>query len=266
MTKAKYIIMILFVSVVLFFIPNVSNAAEVSVTRNIYSNNGSMKFNFKGLTLDTTHEYQYGLTKTKATEVGTWHLITEYTESTAIIDVMTTTKDLREVINTVDTGYITIKDKTSDTVVLQPYSVDLKIPYLRVTNYTVIQNGKELGSGKENGIQVALRCASNSKAYYQYEKITDQNIINKYKSLPNTKDARKFMRVFLSGAIECTVDKQGRTNLSTPLIEYAKLNKECVIIGVSDHLEIWDNKTWQEFMADSSDISEIADSLFASNI
>ena len=74
------------------------------------------------------------------------------------------------------------------------------------------------------------------------------------------------MRVFLSGAIECTVDKQGRTNLSTPLIEYAKLNKECVIIGVSDHLEIWDNKTWQEFMADSSDISEIADSLFASNI
>ena len=74
------------------------------------------------------------------------------------------------------------------------------------------------------------------------------------------------MRVVLSGAIECTVDKQGRTNLSTPLIEYAKLNKECVIIGVSDHLEIWDNKTWQEFMADSSDISEIADSLFASNI
>ena len=74
------------------------------------------------------------------------------------------------------------------------------------------------------------------------------------------------MRVFLSGAIECTVDKQGRTNLSTPLIEYAKLNKECVIIGVSDHLEIWDNKTWQEFMADSSDISEIADSLFTSNI
>lgn len=183
MTKAKYIIMILFVSVVLFFIPNVSNAAEVSVTRNIYSNNGSMKFNFKGLTLDTTHEYQYGLTKTIAEEVGTWHLITEYTESTAIIDVMTTTKDLREVINAVDTGYITIKDKTSDTVVLQPYSVDLKIPYLRVTNYTVIQNGKELGSSKENGIQVALRCASNSKAYYQYEKITDQNIINKYKEI-----------------------------------------------------------------------------------
>lgn len=101
---------------------------------------------------------------------------------------------------------------------------------------------------------------------FVYGKEEWTNIINKYKSLPNTKDARKFMRVFLSGAIECTVDKQGRTNLSTPLIEYAKLNKECVIIGVSDHLEIWDNKTWQEFMADSSDISEIADSLFASNI
>ena len=180
MTKVKYFIMILFVSILLFLIPNVSNAAEISVIRSIYSNNGSMKFNFKGLTLDTTHEYEYGLTKTSAEEVGTWHLITEYTESAAVVDVMTTTRDLRDVINAVDTGYITIKDKTSNTVVLQPYSVNLKTPYLNVTNYTVIPNGKDLDAAN---IQIALRCASNSEAYYQYEKITDQNIINKYKEI-----------------------------------------------------------------------------------
>ena len=179
MKKTKCLIMTLVIGFIFFIIPNISYAA-VSVTRNIYSNNGSMKFSFMGLTLDTTHEYEYGLTKTTAAEVGTWHLITEYTESTAVVDIMTTTKDLREVINAVDTGYITIKDKTTDTVLLQPYSVDLKTPFLNVTNYTVIKNGKELNN---SNIQIALRCASNSKAYYQYEKITDESIIKKYKEI-----------------------------------------------------------------------------------
>ena len=35
-------------------------------------------------------------------------------------------------MNAVNTGYITIKDKTADTVVLQPYAIDLKIPFLKV--------------------------------------------------------------------------------------------------------------------------------------
>lgn len=180
MKKIKCISLLFIVLVIMLIIPNISHATEISVTRNIYSNNGSMKFDFKGLTLDTTHEYEYGLTKTAAAEVGTWHLITEYTESTAVVDVMTTTKDLRDVINAVDTGYITIKDKTSDTVILQPYSINLKTPFLNVTNYTVIPNGKDLGAAN---IQIALRCASNSEAYYQYEKITDTSIINKYKEI-----------------------------------------------------------------------------------
>lgn len=184
MTKAKYLIGLFLISALLFIIPNVSNAA-VNVTRNVYSNNGSMKFNFTGLTLDTTHEYEYGLTKTSAEHVETWHLITEYTVSTATVDVVSTTKDLREVINSVDTGYITIRDKTTNNtvnIVLQPYAVDLKLPYLNVTNYSVITNGKSLDNS-DSHINVPLRNASNSIAYYKYEKITDQNIINKYKEI-----------------------------------------------------------------------------------
>ena len=42
---------------------------KVTVTRNIYSNLGSMKFTFKGLKLDMTHEYLFGLTKTVAEEI-----------------------------------------------------------------------------------------------------------------------------------------------------------------------------------------------------
>lgn len=180
MGKTRYLLMILFIVVVLFILPNISSAAEVTVTRDVYSNNGSMKFEFKGLTLDKTHEYEFGLTQTAATNVETWHLIAEYTETTASVDIVITTDDLREVVNAVDTGYITIKDKTSDKVILEPYSVNLKIPFLRVTNYNVIQNGKDLVA---SNIQITLRCASNSKAYYQYEKIIDENIINKYKEI-----------------------------------------------------------------------------------
>jgi len=101
---------------------------------------------------------------------------------------------------------------------------------------------------------------------FVYNKEEWIQIINKYKELPNTKDARKFMRVFLSGAIECTFDKQGRVSLTSPLIEYAALKKECVIIGVNDRLEIWDRENWNKFMEDTTDISDIADNLFSSTI
>ena len=56
-------------------------------------------------------------------------------------------------------------------------------------------------------------------------------LVDKLKKLPFTKkDARAFLRFFLSGATECTFDKQGRIALPVPLVNYAKLKKECVII------------------------------------
>ena len=89
------------------------------------------------------------------------------------------------------------------------------------------------------------------------------NIINKYKSLPDTKDKRSFMRVFLSGATVCDYDKQGRINIPSSLINYAKLNRECIIVGVFDRLELWSKESWDDFILNNSDnLSDIADSLF----
>ncbi len=89
------------------------------------------------------------------------------------------------------------------------------------------------------------------------------NIISKYKELPNTKDARNFMRFFLSGAVECELDKQGRINISMPLKTYANMLKECVIIGVNDRIELWSNENWNKFITDNeSNLSDIADNLF----
>lgn len=98
-----------------------------------------------------------------------------------------------------------------------------------------------------------------------YPKCEWDNIINKYKEIPDTKNKRQFMRIFLSGATICEYDKQGRINIPTPLIEFADLKKDCIIIGVDERLEVWSKERWEDFInTNESDISDIADSLFAS--
>lgn len=92
------------------------------------------------------------------------------------------------------------------------------------------------------------------------------SIINKYKNLPDTKDKRSFMRIFLSGASICDYDRQGRINIPPALIKYASIDKECVIVGVFDRLEIWSIESWNAYVDDnSSNLSFIADNLFKIN-
>lgn len=99
-----------------------------------------------------------------------------------------------------------------------------------------------------------------------YPKTTWNEIIKKYQELPNVKDARNFMRFFLSGAINLEFDKQGRINISSPLIKYADLIKNCVVIGVGDRVEIWNEDRWIKLLKDNEDnFSSIADNLFSQN-
>jgi MraZ protein len=85
----------------------------------------------------------------------------------------------------------------------------------------------------------------------------------KLKKLPLTKrDARAFTRFFFSGAIECEIDKQGRINIPQTLRTYASLEKECVIIGVSNRIEIWSHSTWETYVTESEEsFAEIAENL-----
>lgn len=92
-------------------------------------------------------------------------------------------------------------------------------------------------------------------------------VIAKYKELPNTKDARNFMRFFLSGATVTSFDKQGRINIPTPLSKYATLEKDCVIIGVNERLEIWSQTAWDNFIdTNEENFSDIADKLFSAEL
>ncbi len=92
----------------------------------------------------------------------------------------------------------------------------------------------------------------------EWKKLEDQ-----LKSLPFTKKkTRGRTRFFFSGAAECELDKQGRVNIAAPLRDYAKLEKECVIIGVSNRVEVWSKSNWEEYFTESEEsFSEIAENI-----
>lgn len=85
----------------------------------------------------------------------------------------------------------------------------------------------------------------------------------KLKQLPMTKkDARAFARFFFSGATEVEIDKQGRINIPTPLSTYAKLEKECIVLGVSSKIEIWAKEAWESYFNEAEEsFNDIAENL-----
>ena len=87
------------------------------------------------------------------------------------------------------------------------------------------------------------------------------NFETKLKSLPlSDKNARNFVRFFLSGATECEIDKQGRFLLPSNLRQAANLEKESIIIGVGTRLEIWNKAIWEKCDEDIS-ADEIAENM-----
>ena len=102
------------------------------------------------------------------------------------------------------------------------------------------------------------------KCLYVYSEPEWNNIVAKIKTLPFTKkDVRTFVRSFFSGATECEFDRQGRINITSPLVSYADIKKECVVIGANDRLEIWSEEGWNNFFLENADkIEDIAEDLF----
>ncbi|HCS93566.1 MAG: division/cell wall cluster transcriptional repressor MraZ [Bavariicoccus seileri] len=98
---------------------------------------------------------------------------------------------------------------------------------------------------------------------FGYPKEAWETLEGKLKNLPLAKrDARAFVRFFYSAATEVEVDKQGRINIPKTLVDFAKLEKSCHIVGVSERIEIWSDDRWQKF-ADSTEenFDEIAENM-----
>jgi len=74
-----------------------------------------------------------------------------------------------------------------------------------------------------------------------------EKIETKILSLAEKSDSmRRFRRVFIGGAFECSCDKQDRILVPPTLRDYAGLDREIVIVGVLDHFEIWSRQNWDK--------------------
>jgi len=94
--------------------------------------------------------------------------------------------------------------------------------------------------------------------YEQWEKIAP-----KLSSLPVSQaNARAFSRVMLAGAMDVSLDNQGRINLPEYLRNFASLSKKTVIAGLFDRLEIWDEDAWTKYKQNTEkDLGNIAEAL-----
>lgn len=88
-------------------------------------------------------------------------------------------------------------------------------------------------------------------------------IEEKLASVPQFKDEVKALqRVFVSAASECPIDKHGRILLPPTLRDYAAIDKEVVLAGMINRIEIWSKERWTAvFAAALSSISAMGDKL-----
>lgn len=92
---------------------------------------------------------------------------------------------------------------------------------------------------------------------YVYTMAQWEEVYKKLQALPSTnKDARMYQRMMLSKAAECELDSQGRILIPSSLISLAGLEKECLIIGMANHLEIWSQERWDQLEQEQGDSFE----------
>ena len=106
------------------------------------------------------------------------------------------------------------------------------------------------------------------KCLFVYSETEWNKLMQKVSSLQFTKkNVRAFERTFIGGASLIEFDKQGRINITSPLVHYANIKKECVIIGVSERLEIWSKEEFESYMNDNEDnLEQITENIFDCDI
>lgn len=88
-------------------------------------------------------------------------------------------------------------------------------------------------------------------------------ILENLKKLPNTKkESRMYIHMLTARAAQCEFDSQGRILVPSPLLEDAGIQKDCVVLGVSDHVEIWARDRWEAYFEKASEsFEEVAEQL-----
>jgi len=104
---------------------------------------------------------------------------------------------------------------------------------------------------KKAGRKFVITCGL-EQCLFMYTPGEWKRITSRFTNIPFTKsDARKFLRIFLSGAVESFLDVQGRVLLPQNLASYAHLAKNAMLIGVGSRIEIWNRNEWIRYRKDA---------------
>ncbi|MCD8020714.1 MAG: division/cell wall cluster transcriptional repressor MraZ [Clostridiales bacterium] len=78
----------------------------------------------------------------------------------------------------------------------------------------------------------------------------------------SSKQARKLKRYFIGSSVECETDKQGRFLIPPVLRNFAEIDKDVTVLGVSDRIELWSTEKYDDYQnEDDEPIEEIAGEL-----
>jgi MraZ protein len=79
---------------------------------------------------------------------------------------------------------------------------------------------------------------------------------------PLSRDYKKIQRFFQANSFDVELDSSGRVILPPPLLSHARIDKEVVVAGVGDHLEVWGRERWSELQAElDGSIGEVTEAL-----
>ena len=168
----------------------ISNATDgVTVKREFVDSDATMNFEFSGLTLNKDNKkYEWGFTELKNDEITKWYDLADFTNSKANVIIDPKIDSIANIVNKSDSGFVTIREKGSN-IVMEPKEVDLRIPLLELTDKPIINNGDKFSLSREESISLKLNDTFNLS--YQLEKVTDSNVINKYRELKNISASKK---------------------------------------------------------------------------
>ncbi len=107
---------------------------------------------------------------------------------------------------------------------------------------------KFLDTLKDSGVNVLVMTFFD-QSIYAYPKNIWEELEVKAMNLPLTnKSARRFKRMFFSSAMDVNLDSQGRIIIPQSLRQLANIEKNVVVLGNLDHIELWSLQNWQQEM------------------
>ena len=193
MLKNKRILLIIILAVALFLIPGICNAADTFTTadgivvKKVVTgfSNGSIELDISKIKLSSEGNYEWGISTDSTLEsVTKWYVLGDINASknTATINLTVQEKTIFNILRKTDTAYLFIKDSKNNSLIINGLKLDLTLPPLYAFDYYIWLDSYYIIGGNLSGVEQWTGVTYNiENAYYKFEKIKDENLVNKYK-------------------------------------------------------------------------------------